>query len=232
MLAMLCAAFASGAPLLPAEPAFSGGALPDGWEALTFKKIPRHTVYRWSRSESAIHAVSRDSASGLIRRLSVDAGAAPILRWRWRVSGIVERGDARSKAGDDYPARLYITFKYDPKRTGLGTRMKYGLAKTLYGEYPPHAGINYIWANKLPRGTTIANAYTDRVKMVAIRSGESEAGKWLREERDIVRDYRELFGEEPPPIAGIAIMSDTDNTHGSAEAWYADIGLFPRPVKQ
>jgi hypothetical protein len=37
--------------------------------------------------------------------------------------------------------------------------------------------------------------------------------------------YRTLFGEEPPKTAAIAIMTDTDTTSGSAEAWYGEIIL-------
>ncbi len=151
------------------------------------------------------------------------------LRWRWRVSHAIAQGDERSKRGDDYAARLYVTFKYDPSRAGRALRIKYGLIKALYGEYPPHSGISYIWANRLPKGESIANAYTGRVKMLALRSGEGEAGRWVGEERDIQADYRGLFGEDPPPLSGIALMSDTDDTGSSAEAWYADIELRTGP---
>ncbi|MEE8425162.1 MAG: DUF3047 domain-containing protein [Elusimicrobiota bacterium] len=225
LLLMFLAGPAAAGALLTGEPALGADGLPEGWTALTFRKVERHSEYRWSKTERALHATSRDAASGLIMRLSGDARKTPILRWRWRVSGILPKGDARKKSGDDYPARIYVTFKYDSSRVGFGTRMKYGLAKKLYGEYPPHAGINYIWANKLARGEAVENAYTNRVKMIAVRSGGAEAGKWLTEERNILADYRRLFGEDPPPVAGIAVMTDTDNTHGSAEAWYADISL-------
>ena len=34
-----------------------------------------------------------------------------------------------------------------------------------------------------------------------------------------------LFGETPPAIVGIAIMSDADNTGEQATAWYGDLVL-------
>lgn len=214
--------------LLGAAPTLGDSGLPKGWEPMTFKKIEKHTAYDWSKQQKAIHARSDDSASGLIRRIDGSAFERPVLRWRWKVSGVLEKGDARKKSGDDYPARLYVTFQYDKKKAGLRMRSKYALAKALYGEYPPHAGINYIWANKLPRGESINNAYTDRVRMVAVRSGSEDAGRWVSEERDILKDYRRLFGEDPPPLAGIAVMTDTDNTGEKAEAWFSDITLSPR----
>lgn len=38
-------------------------------------------------------------------------------------------------------------------------------------------------------------------------------------------DYRTLFGSDPPEAEAIAIMSDSDNTGGTAEAWYGEILL-------
>ncbi len=203
--------------------------LPKGWEPLTFNKIKSHTHYEWSPENHVIHAVSSAAASGLTYRLDQEAGKAPILRWRWRVSHSISKGEEKTKAGDDYAARIYVTFRYDPSKVGAGARIKYGFAKALYGEYPPHAGINYIWANRLAQGESTPNPYTDRVMMVAVRSGDSEAGKWFAEERNIQEDYRTLFKEDPPPLAGIALMTDTDNTGSQAEAWYADIELRSAP---
>jgi hypothetical protein len=214
--------------LLSTAPLLAPSGLPAGWEPLTFPKIPAHTTYEWSASSSALHAVSAGAASGLIHRHQAPVADAPILRWRWKISGTIPNGDERSKKGDDYPARLYITFKYEPSRVSLGTRLKYGAVKTLRGEYPPHNAIAYIWANKLAAGESAPSPYTDRVMMVAVRSGDSAAGEWRSEERDVLADYRRLFGSDPPPFAGIALMTDADNTGGRAEAWYADVTLGSR----
>ena len=61
--------------------------------------------------------------------------------------------------------------------------------------------------------------------MIAVESGNEKAGLWLTEERDLRTDYRALFGSEPPEAAAVAIMTDTDNTGGTAEAWYGEIVL-------
>jgi hypothetical protein len=214
--------------LLSTAPAFAPGGLPVNWEPLHFPKIPAHTTYEWSASSSAIHAVAVKSGSGLIFRHQGPVVDAPILRWRWKVAGTILTGDEHEKAGDDYAARVYITFKYEPSRVGLATRLKYSAVKAIRGEYPPHNAIAYIWANKLASGESAPSPYTKRVMMVAVRSGSSAAGEWRSEERNVLEDYRRLFGEDPPPYAGIALMTDTDNTGGSAEAWYADVTLSGR----
>ena len=67
------------------------------------------------------------------------------------------------------------------------------------------------------------NPYTDRVKMIVIESGSDQAQQWLSEKRNILQDYRDIFGEDPPHISGVAIMTDSDNTGEAATAWYGDI---------
>ena len=52
--------------------------------------------------------------------------------------------------------------------------------------------------------------------------------QWLMYEHDIVADYRAAFGEHPPPIAGVALMTEADNTGEAATADYGDIALSPR----
>ena len=61
--------------------------------------------------------------------------------------------------------------------------------------------------------------------MVAVESGPAKAGQWMLEQRDILADYRLLFGEEPGDIGAIAIMTDCDNTGGEAAAWYGEISI-------
>src|SRR5688572_23581169 len=93
----------------PADPA----ALPTGWEPLAFKKIPRATRYTVVRDGDGwvLKAESDASASGLYRPLDVDPRAYPRLTWRWKVANVLEKGDARKKEGDDYPARIYVAFQ-------------------------------------------------------------------------------------------------------------------------
>ncbi len=208
-----------------AEP---GAALPEGWRPLTFKAIERHTTYQLVKDEGAVvvKAESKASASGLLREIEVDPRAYPILEWRWKVKDLLPGSDATRKEGDDYPARIYVTFRYDPEKVGFLERLKYRAARTVSGEYPPLAAINYIWGGA-ERGAAVPSPYTGRARMIVVEAGPEKLGRWVKEERNILEDYRKAFGEEPPPISGVAIMTDTDNTGGSAVAWYGDI-LFKK----
>jgi hypothetical protein len=212
------------------EPA-APDAPPVGWEPLTFRKIPRPTQYRVVREGTGwvLEARSEAAASALYRPLDLDLQAHPRLTWRWKIERVLVKGDARTKQGDDYPARVYVAFRHDPARATAWERTTYGAYRLLYGTEPPGAALNYIWDNRLPPGTALDNAYTRRAKMIVVRSGGAEAGRWVTETRDVREDYRRLFGGDPPPVAGVAVMTDTDDTGERAVAWYDALAFLPPP---
>lgn len=203
----------------------AGEKLPDGWKPLTFKKIEKHTNYRLVKDHEtvAIKAVAEASASGLTREIKINSKEFPILQWRWKVMNILKKGDVNRKEGDDYPARIYITFEYDPSKLSFFEKRKYEAMRLLHGQYPPLAAINYIWESKAQVGTMVPNPYTDRVMMFVIESGSAKLDQWVNEKRNVYEDYKKAFKEEPPMISGVAIMTDTDNTGESATAFYGDI---------
>jgi hypothetical protein len=62
--------------------------------------------------------------------------------------------------------------------------------------------------------------------MIAVESGPERTGKWVEEEVNVLEDYRRHFGEDPPRVGAIAIMTDTDNTGERATAWYGPIRIL------
>ncbi len=203
--------------------------IPSDWKPLTFKKIERHTVYSLVRDGETVvvKAVSKSSASGLVREIKIDAKKYPIVQWRWKVENIFQKGNVLKREGDDYPARLYIAFEYDASKLGFLEKVKFEAAKLLYGQYPPTAAINYIWESRAPVSTFISNPYTNRVMMIVVESGETRLNEWVSYERNLYEDFKKAFGYEPPMISGVAIMTDSDNTGESGVAYYGDI-LFRR----
>lgn len=208
-----------------------GNHLPDGWKPLTFKKIPKPTTYELVTDGGTVvvKAMSDSGASGLTKEVKIDPTVFPVVRWRWKIENLLSRSDVTRKSGDDYPARLYITFEYDPKKVSFGRKLKYKAGQALFGDIPI-AALNYIWDTKTPVGTLVDNAYTDFAKMVVVESGAARVGAWVEESRNVYHDYKQAFGEDPPLINGIAIMTDTDNTKERAIAFYGDI-TFVRDVR-
>jgi hypothetical protein len=224
--------------LLPCPPAtgqqgpalFEDFSSAEGWEDFYFPKIKEHTSYSLGEEEGVTFLVANSSASASAYMLKreINVYETPVLGWRWKVGNVYEKGDLRTRKGDDSPLRVYVMFEYDPRRATAGMRLKYAIAKALYGEYPPHASLNYIWASRAPSGSVLDNAYTERSRMVVKRSGTAETGRWLEEEADILRDYRRAFGQEPPEKARIAVMNDSDNTGESALS-YIDYIMISAP---
>ena len=195
----------------------------EAWEPFTFPKIERQSSYSILREEavSYLRTESNASASAILYKNSFDINRYHRMRWRWRIEKVYEKGNAAEKTGDDYPIRVYIIFKYNPDDASFGERVTYGLAKTFYGEYPPHSSLNYIWGNKSQEKKIITSPYTDRAKMIVMESGEDKANTWVDEEVDILDDYKKAFGKPPPSAASIAIMNDSDNT-GEQSTSYID----------
>jgi len=210
----------------------SGGALPSSWQPLTFPKVDDHTRYQLVREPGevawVVEATSSASASGLIHSCDIELRDRPVLRWRWKVEGVLSNGDARRKDGDDYAARIYLSFEPAPGELTFWERTSLTLARAIYGDVPSRA-INYVWANRIAKGTSVDSAYVGGfVKLLAVQSGTGEAGRWHTEERDVYSDYRRLFGTDPPPVVGVAIMTDSDDTGESVRAWYGDVEFVPR----
>jgi hypothetical protein len=207
----------------------AGGPLSADMKPWEFGGGLRPTRYSLVADEGVVvlRAEAENSASGIVREVRLDPRVYPVLSWRWKVMRVLERADLRSKAGDDFAARVYVTFDLDPATLAPAERMKLAFAQLRYGEKVPAAALCYVWDAKSPRDTLVPNAYTDRVRMIVAESGAARAGKWVSVQRDIRDDYRRAFGSEPAGVSGVVVSTDTDNTGESAVAYYGDISFGP-----
>jgi hypothetical protein len=203
----------------------AGDALPGWLKPYAFANRPRLTEYALVQDagRTVLRARANASTAGLIRELRVDPRTHPLLAWRWKVTNLLQRSDLATKDGDDFPARLYVTFDLDPASLPLGERVTLALARAIWGEQLPLAALCYVWDTRAPQGTIAANAYTDRVQMVVADSGPALLGRWVERERNVAGDYRRAFGAEPPPVSALVVSADTDNTGESAESYFGDI---------
>jgi hypothetical protein len=211
------------------------------WEPVQFPKIERHTQYEVVENDggaSSLRSLSECSASGLALALSdVDLEQTPRLRWRWRIHLGLAIENERVKPGDDFAARVYVLFAYDPSRHSWLMRALRRAAELLYRRKLPGESINYVWASRAQVGARWPNPFTDAARMVVLRSGSDreEAAEWQTETVDLRADGESLLGEPLPPVEAIAIMTDSDNTCASASAEFADFQLLgpsplPRPA--
>jgi hypothetical protein len=173
-----------------------------GWSEKHFKGATEYHIVE-DADQKVLQAKSQNAASGLVFEVEYAPQDYPVLSWRWKISSTIAGGDSRTKEGDDYAARIYVVFPH--------------------WFFPKTRTLNYIWANRLPKDSFQLSTYTSNAMMIAVESGPGEAGQWLSARRNIVEDYRRAFGELPPDVGVIAIMTDTDNTGETALAWYGDI---------
>ncbi|MDX8385195.1 MAG: DUF3047 domain-containing protein [Gallionella sp.] len=206
------------------------GQVPAPWQVVQFdKKIPA-TGYRLTRWDgvNAIEANADKSMALLARPVEVDLKKTPVLCWRWRVDAPLVNADMATKQGDDYAARVYVSFAMPPDEIGFFLRTKLALARSIYGDAVPDAALNYVWDNKYPVGTRKPNAYTDRTRMIVAESGAENAGKWVVARHDIQQDVMTEFESELATMVQLSVASDTDNTGESAHAGFADFHFVAR----
>lgn len=216
-------------------PLFSGraaGALPRAWVFQPVHSAKQRTQYAIVRDDelnaTVLEGVADAAAGALIYRFDDDARIDSILRFKWKPGNLIASSDPKTKAGDDYVARIYVTFAMDPARTSIKEKTENAIAHVLYGETPPHAALSYVFTHKAAQDSIITSPYTQRVKKIVVDADPNSIGKWKSFVRDIYDDYKRAFGEEPTRISGIAIMVDTDNTGEKASARFADITLTAR----
>jgi hypothetical protein len=202
----------------------------ENWGPFYFPTIKKHTRYTVIEEDrkTYLKAESNASASAIIYKKEFNIYEYPRMRWKWKIDNIYHKGNVKEKSGDDYPVRVYVIFKYDPDKATFGQKIKYGLAKKIYGGYPPHSSLNYIWANRTDEKGIVTNPYADEAKMVILEAGPEKIGLWVQEDVHIVDDYRKAFGTDPPAIAGIAVMNDSDNTGESSVSYIEYINILKK----
>ena len=201
------------------------GGLPDQWEPFVILPATPPTQYRLvaTTEGTALEANADRSASGLYRRIRIDPKSHPIVEWRWNVLQPVTGADARIPTREDSPARLVISFHGDITRLDFQERITLRLYKGLTGQTLPYAMLMYIWAGALPAETVIPSEHTGKIQMIVLPSDQGHIGQWMNFRRNVLEDYRRVFGDEPSDIVAVGVMSDSDDTRQQARAQFGDI---------
>lgn len=146
----------------------------------------------------------------LVGKGEINIHETPVFSWRWRVHDIPVGANEDADDLNDTAASVYVVFD---------------MGRVMFRRVPK--SIRYTWSSTLPEGKEMSKFFGNQ-KIIVLESGEENTGKWQTIERNIVEDYRRLFGDEPPktPIA-VLILSDGDNTNSYAKADYDDFELRP-----
>lgn len=204
------------------------GGLPAEWEPLVLGRKKKSSEYQLieEAGRTVLHAYADKASSGLRHQVNIDINKKPWLAWSWKTSALIPTADNTQRETEDSPVRIVLAFDGDHDKLSLMDTILFDTAKLLTGHELPYATLMYIWENKAPVGTVIANTRTGRIQMLVAESGPEKVGQWVQYKRNVAQDYERIFGEKPGRLIGVGVMTDTDNTGQKVEAWYGDIRLM------
>lgn len=151
-----------------------------------------------------------------------------LLSWRWRLEQPIAGADLRHKDGDDSPVKVCALFDLPTSAVPFVERQVLRVTRLGSGEMLPAASVCYVWDNRLPPGTVLDNAFTRRIRMIVLRGPEAPLHAWVPERRDVAADFLRLFADESatvPPLIGVAIGADSDNTQSRSQAHVSALQL-------
>jgi hypothetical protein len=181
--------------------------IPSGWTGEGFGRRADYDFTIEQAGEARVlHLKSQNEHSTIVKDITgkVRLKETPILEWTWKASVLPKGGDVRRKETTDIAAQLYIIWPRFPAL--LRSRI-----------------IGYVWDASTPVSTVVKSQKTGTVTFLVLRSGTKDLGKWLTERRNVVEDYRDLFGEFPENPTAITISIDSNDTQSTAESFIGPI---------
>ena len=177
------------------------GEFPADWRARKYEGKGVYSV-REEGGKRFLAAISRGLGIQAAKERPWDLNEYPVLAWAWRPHEFPQGGDERESGTNDSVLAVYLLVPYS----------------RIWG---PKA-VKYIWSEKVSPGTHLSsNMGLTQVRV--LRSGTAGTGEWVEERVNVLDDYKKLFREaEPPKPAGIAVLTDSDDTKSSAAGDYAD----------
>jgi hypothetical protein len=213
--------------IAPFSTAAPGTRAPLGWHPYALRRdraATRYTVVR-DRDRAVLHARADAAATGLRCPVRIDPVTRPRLQFSWRVSSISQQTSVDTPEQDDAPARVIVAFDGDPARLSLRDRLIFDQVELFTGHRLPFATLMYVWCANLPPETVVRNHRTSRIHYLTVESGPRRLGQWLNYERDVVADYKRVYGEAPGLISSVGVLTDSDALKNEQQAWYGDITL-------
>jgi hypothetical protein len=177
------------------------GELPEGWKV---RKDEGKGVYavREEGGQRFLRAQAKGFGIQAAFQHEWDLAAYPVLAWRWRPVEFPKGADERESATNDSVLAVYMLVPYSKVR---GPR-----------------AVKYVWSEKVPAGTRL-NSNMGLTQVRVLRSGIDKKGEWIEERVNVRDDYLKSFEtKEAPKPAGIAVLTDADDTKSTATGDYAN----------
>jgi len=172
-----------------------------------------------------LHAVSDEAASGLRCDVAVDPRATPWLQWEWRTRVVDARATVADFEADDSPARIALGFEGDLSTLPVREQVFGDLVYAITGYVMPFATLMYVWDGQAPVESVFRYARTSRIRYLVVESGPAGVDRWLPYRRNVIEDYRRVFGADPGQISDLGVMTDSDDLDTVSETWYGDLSF-------
>ena len=217
-------------PILDFEKPEGENGLPGGWEPVSYLGKRENVISLEKEGNTPVlHIKSLNSISGVMKPLDgMPALSCPRLSWSWKVSRTVGMAMEDTRDRSDAAARLRVIFGEavtSPDRHPLVRGLLEYTGITLPPLEPAGAAVDYLWGNSPPVGALLSDPRSSRRKMIILERKNEKAGRWVRENRNLVEDFRRCFGKDPPGVAAVVLLSDTEDTNEGVEAWFKDLVL-------
>jgi len=181
------------------------GNIPKGFEKEV--KVGRPQV---KLKDGSIKLLSKGSSYGFKKNLKLSIKDYPYVHWSWQARTLPKGGDFRKRETDDQAGQLYLLFPRFPVK--LNTRI-----------------LGYLWENETPKGTSGTSTAWSKLKCLVLRDKTNSLGTWYKESRNVYKDYKRLFKEEPPDLGSVALYINSQHTASEAKILYGPIYFTREP---
>ena len=204
------------------------GELPVGWRPYVMRADRAVTHYRLVNDGpgQVLYAKAESAGGGLQCHVDIDPQRQGVLRFSWKVPRAPSEASLAVDEHGDSPARVILGFEGDGARLSVRERLFYEQVELFTGHRLPFATLMYIWDGQLAPGTVTPDHRSSRIHFLTVESGAARAGQWLHYRRDVVADFRRVYGEAPGRISSVGVLTDSDALKLELEAWYGDITLL------
>jgi Protein of unknown function (DUF3047) len=177
------------------------GEFPQDWKPRKDSGKTIYTVHE-ENGKRFLRAVAKGTGIQAAKQYDTwDLKEYPVLAWSWRPNEFPAEADERKSKTNDSALAVYAVFPHSPVTV---------------------KSLKYIWSAVAPRGTHLTDS-RGLTQVRVLQSGTDRRGEWVEERVNVAEDYKKFFGEtELPRPAGIAVLTDSDDTKSSAQGDYAN----------
>ncbi|OGL01347.1 MAG: hypothetical protein A3D33_15895, partial [Candidatus Rokubacteria bacterium RIFCSPHIGHO2_02_FULL_73_26] len=192
------------------QPKLGARGIPAGWQGQSWGSPKYDLTVVDNAGHRVLHLRSENEGSTISRDIKgkVDLKQTPILEWSWKAVVLPRGGDSRRKATDDQAAQIYVSWPRFPE--SVRSRI-----------------IGYVWDTTAPAGLVAPSEKTGTVTYIIVRSGTADLGRWVTERRNVVEDFKKIYGEAPDHPGAVSIAIDSNDTNSLAESFMGPI-VFKR----